>query len=169
MKQYRYQFRPLKQDFLDEEKSTRYLIARPVFRLVFVLIGLVWFVGGWVSFLTDASWWRSILGISLGAIVIYSFGLSPHIRRIQLKKSRFYNREVIIQFTPDNIALSVLGNGKIIKHWCELKKYQRVPKGILILFNKQLVYFLPNRVFADATERNNLLRFISDCKKMSKK
>ena len=164
---YQYSFISTTSDLLDAKEAGRTARwARAPFRLLLIVLGIVWFIAGIVTFNPSNLIGRSIIWLLLGTGVIYYFLINPLIIRSRIKKSAG-NYELVIEFDNDRININAGDTGRFLRKWEELTSFVDAKKGIVFYFDDGIVNWLPNRVFNGKTERDKFLGFLRDKKNQS--
>lgn len=160
---FQYTFISTVTDLLDSDEACRsFRLGRYPFRLLILLLGIVWFIAGIISFDLSNFSGRSAIWFLLGGSVIFYFFINPIIIRLRIQKTK--NEKLFIIFDNEQIVISFSDNNKTIRNWGELIKFIDAKKGIVFYFDDGVINWLPNRVFNNKEERDSFIAFLKNKK-----
>ncbi len=162
---YKYQLTSTIQDLLDAEKADR--SERSVhapFRWIIILLGIAWLVIGVITLRSPNL--KSVLWILLGVLTLYFFAVKPYIKRKRITKNNSVSQDLILEFNEDRLILKIKDTGEFIRQWEELNSFVDTNKGILFYFNDGVVNWLPNRVFANGSEKDTFKEYVKSHQKV---
>jgi hypothetical protein len=145
-------------DFYDA-MLTKNTGLRASLRFVFVLLGLAFFVLGVISIGDWSKNWS--IWLIIGSIILYVFLIKPLIERHNIKKfnDNIDKHEITTAFLNSHIMISVKTMGLFDRQWGELIDLTEAKKGIIFHFADSDNY-LPNRIFANKSERKEFIKFV---------
>lgn len=160
---YRFAFTSRMEDLLEAEKAERRTrVARPVFQITAVFIGIGLFASGMIAWQEGYRLEKAGVWLLLGSIIIYYFCVWPYKRRMMITKQNPPSRDVCVEFDSEGIRVHINGEGDFMRQWEELVEVIDTVNGVLFVFSDGAINWLPHRVFSDDTERRNFVEFVKE-------
>jgi hypothetical protein len=136
---------------------------RPVFRVLMVLLGVIWLAGGVTTLIAERPSWhtgRALLGIFLGSVVLYRLAIQPILLRRKISVDRVDWERVLLDIDDEGLRVTVVGDCSFTRYWEELTKILSHENLINLYFADGDVYTIPDRAFSDSNEREWFLIYI---------
>ncbi|MBI4831954.1 MAG: hypothetical protein HY801_10465 [Candidatus Lindowbacteria bacterium] len=159
---YRFQFTSTLEDLLAAEKAeSDSKSMRAPFRWAIVSFGFALIAAGVATFDMAKYGWTPVLKLALGLGIVVRFSVQPFLRRRRIKKTNAPRKDITLEFAEDCLRIEVSGVGKFTRWWDEVLSVNDTEKGVTFHFSDGIANWLPNRVFTDAVDRDNFIRFVS--------
>jgi len=158
---YRYQFTSTIEDLLDAEAARRATHSwRQTVRWILTGAGVFALLAGMSVFEFAQPRVVPFFWTVAGACVAYIAGLRPYLEQRRQRNNIAKIQDVAIEFGDTGMQLQIGEVGYTRRRWQDLTGYQASDKGILFYFMDGVVNWIPDRAFANKTERQNLIDFL---------
>ena len=105
--------------------------------------------------------WLPLVWLALGVFLCWKFVLQPRLIVRSMIRNNPASVDVEITFGDAGIDLIAHGMGEHHRSWSELVMVEPTAKGIVFAFYDTPLHWLPNRVFAKPSDRENFVRYVS--------
>lgn len=125
----------------------------------------LWTIGGLISigliFFAFISNWSDQLAVAAvgGAILLYHFVIAPRRARERIRSQNPAQQAMRLEFGKEGVAMDVGGTGSVRKPWDDFRGAAEAKRGVLLYFRTTKMW-MPQRVFANDSERREFVSFI---------
>jgi hypothetical protein len=162
-----FRFTSTHRDLLDayDAHHTAYTGMRSWARGALITIGALLFLAGLVVIITGSSvehWWQPVAWLGIGALIVFLFLVRPSARKRRIRRTTPPAQDVELRFGETGADVAVAGIAQYQRPWSEFLGVISGQKGVAIVFADGSVHWIPNRAFADSSQRTAFCTFLRE-------
>lgn len=153
--------------YLEDMRTARTGLGRAL-RWAMVGFGLMWVIGGSAQ-LEGGHTGYGLLGILLGAVVLYADWYIPYRQKHRMKQAPPQPLSVTLEATEEGLTASLGGDAPHWKPWATLSRVRNATYGAVLMFADGGSLWIPDRVWEGRRAKKAFVRRVKRYKRAQRR